>query len=65
MTIRIGIMGYGNLGRGVENAIRQNPDTTLAAIFTRRDPPSRRSHRASLCAGQARRRGMPGGKKLT
>ena len=63
MTIRIGIMGYGNLGRGVENAIRQNPDTTLAAIFTL--PPSRRSHRASLCAGQARRRGMPGGKKLT
>ena len=36
MTIRIGIMGYGNLGRGVENAIRQNPDTTLAAIFTDR-----------------------------
>ncbi len=40
MTIRIGIMGYGNLGRGVENAIRQNLDTTLAAIFTRRDPAS-------------------------
>lgn len=38
MSIRIGIFGYGNLGRGVENAIRQNPDTTLAAVFTRRDP---------------------------
>ena len=38
MSIRIGIMGYGNLGRGVELAITQNPDTTLAALFTRRDP---------------------------
>lgn len=35
---RIGIMGYGNLGRGVECAIRQNKDMELAAIFTRRDP---------------------------
>ena len=40
MQIRIGIYGYGNLGRGVENAIRQNPDMTLAAVFTRRDPAS-------------------------
>ena len=38
MSIRIGIYGYGNLGRGIENAIRQNPDMTLAAVFTRRDP---------------------------
>lgn len=38
MTIRIGIMGYGNLGRGIECAIKQNPDTTLAAVFSRRDP---------------------------
>ena len=38
MTIRLGILGYGNLGRGVEAAIRQNPDTELAAVFTRRDP---------------------------
>ena len=36
--IRIGIFGYGNLGRGVESAIRQNPDTELVAVFTRRDP---------------------------
>ena len=38
MTIRIGILGYGNLGRGVESAIRQNPDMELKAVFTRRDP---------------------------
>ena len=40
MTIRIGILGYGNLGKGVECAIRQNPDMELAAVFTRRDPKS-------------------------
>ncbi len=38
--IRIGIMGYGNLGRGVEYAVAQNPDMQLAAVFTRRDPAS-------------------------
>lgn len=38
MTIRIGILGYGNLGRGVEAAVRQNPDMELKAVFTRRDP---------------------------
>ena len=36
--IRVGILGYGNLGRGMESAIRQNPDMELAALFTRRDP---------------------------
>ena len=40
MSIRIGIYGYGNLGRGVENAIRQNSDMELVAVFTRRDPKS-------------------------
>lgn len=40
MSIRIGIVGYGNLGRGVECAIKQNPDTELCAVFTRRDPSS-------------------------
>ena len=40
MSIRIGIYGYGNLGRGIENASRQNPDMSLAAVFTRRDPKS-------------------------
>ena len=38
MTIRIGIMGYGNLGRGVECAVKQAPDMELAAVFTRRNP---------------------------
>ena len=38
MAIRIGIFGYGNLGRGVECAIRQNPDMELVAVFTRRPP---------------------------
>lgn len=38
MRIKIGILGYGNLGRGVECAVRQNPDMELAAVFTRRDP---------------------------
>lgn len=38
MSIRIGVYGYGNLGRGVESAIRQNSDMELAAVFTRRDP---------------------------
>ena len=38
--IKIGIFGYGNLGRGVEAAIKQNPDMTLATVFTRRDPSS-------------------------
>src|SRR5690606_23029468 len=36
--IRIGIAGYGNLGRGVEAAIGKNPDMTLVGIFTRRAP---------------------------
>ena len=36
--IRIGILGYGNIGRGVECAVKQNPDMELAAIYTRRDP---------------------------
>ena len=40
MTIRIGIMGYGNLGRGIECAVKNNPDMELAAVFTRRDPAS-------------------------
>ena len=37
--IRVGILGYGNLGKGVENSIRQNSDMKLEAIFTRRNPP--------------------------
>ena len=38
MSIRIGILGYGNLGRGIECAIRQNDDMELVAVFTRRAP---------------------------
>lgn len=40
MSIKIGIYGYGNLGRGVESAIRQNHDMELVAVFTRRSPDS-------------------------
>ena len=40
MSIRIGIMGYGNLGRGIECAIKQNRDMELTAVFTRRAPES-------------------------
>ena len=36
--MKIAIYGYGNLGRGVELAIRQNPDTELFGVFTRRNP---------------------------
>ena len=40
MSIRIGILGYGNLGRGVECAVKANDDMELAVVFTRRDPAS-------------------------
>jgi len=36
--LRVGIVGYGNLGKGVEKAIKQNPDIGLIAVFTRRPP---------------------------
>lgn len=36
--LKVGIVGYGNLGKGVEKAISQNPDMELVAIFTRRQP---------------------------
>ena len=38
MRTRIGILGYGNLGRGIECAVAQNPDMELVAVFTRRAP---------------------------
>ena len=38
--IRIGILGYGNLGKGAHLAAAQNPDMKVAGIFTRRDPSS-------------------------
>lgn len=40
MSIKIGILGYGNLGRGIECAIKHNSDMELAAVFTRRNPDS-------------------------
>ncbi|MBR6268704.1 MAG: diaminopimelate dehydrogenase [Selenomonadaceae bacterium] len=40
MSIRIGILGYGNLGRGVEFAVKEQEDMELVAVFTRRDPAS-------------------------
>ena len=40
MAIRIGIMGYGNIGRGIETALVDNKDMELAVVFTRRDPAS-------------------------
>lgn len=52
MSIRIGILGYGNLGRGVECAIKQNPDMELAAVFTRRNPEDVKilTESAAVCA---------------
>ena len=38
--IRIGIVGYGNIGRGVEQSIKRNDDMELKSVFTRRDPAS-------------------------
>ncbi len=51
MSIKIGILGYGNLARGVESAIRQNDDMELVAVFTRRDPETVtiRDEKADVC----------------
>lgn len=51
MSTRIGILGYGNLGKGVECAVRQNGDMELAAVFTRRNPAdvSIRTASAAVC----------------
>ena len=53
MSIRIGIFGYGNLGRGIECAIRQNPDMELVAVFTRRDPATVRIGTAGAAVARA------------
>lgn len=45
--IRIGIVGYGNIGRGVEHAVARNEDMELRAVFTRRDPASVKIHTES------------------
>ena len=49
MSIRIGILGYGNLGRGIESAIRQNDDMELVAVFTRRDPKALKIATEGVC----------------
>ena len=46
--MKVGILGYGNLGRGIESAVRQNPDMELAAFFTRRDPSSLKTQTPSV-----------------
>nr|MCR5719362.1 diaminopimelate dehydrogenase [Lachnospiraceae bacterium] len=38
MKTRIGILGYGNLGKGIECAAKQNSDMEVVSVFTRRDP---------------------------
>ena len=48
MKTRIGIYGYGNLGRGVEAAIRQNDDLELVCVFTRRDPKALKINTAGI-----------------
>ena len=53
MKTRIAILGYGNLGRGVEAAIAQNDDLELAAVFTRRDPASLKLHTPGVPAESA------------
>ncbi|MGI6442416.1 MAG: hypothetical protein ACOXZX_01075 [Synergistaceae bacterium] len=48
--IRIAILGYGNLGRGVELAVAQNEDMELVGIFTRREPSDiKKARKESLC----------------
>jgi len=46
--IRIGIVGYGNIGRGVEKAVQAAPDMEMTAVFTRRDPSE-----VKICDGSA------------
>lgn len=46
--LKVGIVGYGNLARGVESAIAQNSDMELVAVFTRRDPDSIKIHSNSV-----------------
>ena len=52
MSIRIGILGYGNLGKGVELAVQKNDDMELVALFTRRDPSIKKKDKKLLNALQ-------------
>ena len=49
MTVKIGILGYGNLGRGIECAIKQNADLELVAVFSRRDPKTVKIQTEGVC----------------
>ena len=51
--IRVGIFGYGNLGRGVESAVAQSSDMEVVAVFTRRDPATVSLHTAGVPAVRA------------
>ena len=51
---RIGILGYGNLGRGVEYAVEANADLELVVVFTRRDPACPSSRRTRRQSGRIR-----------
>ncbi len=53
MSIKIGIYGYGNLGKGIESAIKQNDDMELVAVFTRRDPTSLKINTPGVCVAKA------------
>ena len=53
MSIRVGILGYGNLGKGVESAIVQNDDMELKAVFTRRNPENVKVRTAGVKVRQA------------
>ena len=54
MSIKIGIFGYGNLGRGIESAIRMNNDLELVAVFTRRNPKDLKTNteNAKVCSAE-------------
>ena len=56
MAIRIGIMGYGNIGKGIETALADYPDMELAVVFTRRNPADVKIHTSGVpvvSAGEA------------
>ena len=56
MAIRIGIMGYGNIGKGIETALADYPDMELAVVLTRRNPADVKIHTSGVpvvSAGEA------------
>ncbi len=53
--MRIAIYGYGNLGRGIESAVRQNSDIELVGVFTRRNPETVKTKTQGLCVYSADR----------